>query len=114
MIRKKGFAPRYINFLRQICGSYERPMPNNQVGGVRMCGEICACLGGNHMALADITKVQSYLELFSQQHAVPSFLRCSCHDQELDGVYPTIRQTIVLDAVTSIERTGLFRPEIYL
>lgn len=39
MIRKKGFAPRYINFLRQICGSYERPMPNNQVGGGYACVE---------------------------------------------------------------------------
>ena len=25
-----SLEPRYLNFLRQICGSKERPMPNNQ------------------------------------------------------------------------------------
>ncbi len=31
LIRDHGHRPRFINFLRQICGTRERPMPNNQV-----------------------------------------------------------------------------------
>ncbi|GFR45996.1 hypothetical protein Agub_g7473, partial [Astrephomene gubernaculifera] len=30
LIRLHGQQPRFINFLRQICGTRERPMPNNQ------------------------------------------------------------------------------------
>lgn len=32
LIRVHGHMPRFINFLRQICGTRERPMPTNQVG----------------------------------------------------------------------------------
>lgn len=31
LIRLHGQQPRFINFLRQISGTRERPMPNNQV-----------------------------------------------------------------------------------
>ena len=30
LIRKGTHAPRFINFIRQLCGENERPMPNNQ------------------------------------------------------------------------------------
>ncbi|MEW5311157.1 MAG: hypothetical protein WDW38_002895 [Sanguina aurantia] len=41
MIRNRGFAPRYVNFLRKICGTFERPMPNNQnwLATEILCGE---------------------------------------------------------------------------
>lgn len=31
LIRFQGRSPRYMNFLRQMCGTGERPMPSNQV-----------------------------------------------------------------------------------
>lgn len=103
MIRKKGFAPRYINFLRQICGSYERPMPNNQVGPCRMRGA---------MSHAAVWEPSTWLLQTSQTsqtsqtrhlgprppHAAAGRLPGRCHAQELDGVCPTFRQAIVTNA----------------
>lgn len=36
LIRRTGRAPRFIHFLRQICGTNDRPMPNNQVSPWRV------------------------------------------------------------------------------
>lgn len=33
LIRHQGRSPRFMNFLYQMCGTRERPMPSNQVGG---------------------------------------------------------------------------------